>query len=830
MRLTIQQPALPRYRVPVFRALARRDGIDLHLVYGNAPDAPANAAPSGFSGQFVPIRRLLRSAALWHQPMLTYATRRRSDVLVLTWDLHYLSLIPALLLARCTGVRTVLWGHGFSKHEVAWRGFLRRSVGRLADELLFYNHSAADPFVDKWKWDRQRIHVALNSLDQTQVNQARSQWADQPERLAAFQREKGLDDRPVVLFVSRLQPENRVDLLLQAASRLARNHPRLRVVIIGRGDDLPRLQSMQYKLGLADHVIFAGALYNEEQLAPYFLSSNVFCYPANVGLSLLHGFGYGLPVVTSDRIQSQNPEIEALVHGENGLLYRDGDPDELARALAVLIENPKVARQMGAQGRQVVEERFTLTRMVDGIERAVQAAFGARHGADAPSQPPPSSSAAPVPPPVAQPPAVASEGNGPSPIVPLIDFKAAPDLPNFAIVANAHTPYRVHLHRRIVNEMPEVRLWSIFTHETSNAPWTFAAPPEIRPLLFGEGESTADQDEPRYVMREWRKGGRIIQWLKHNRVRAVVMLGYNDPGRLRIIRWCHRNGVACLLWGDSNIRGDTARGLRRWIKNRLIPRVLRRCDAVLPCGSLGRDYFLRYGADPKKIFYFPYEPDYDLIRLLPAERIEQTRAKFDLAPDRRRIVFSGRLVNVKRCDLLIDAFVTIAAERPEWDVVIVGDGPLRAALQGRVPAALRSRVTWTGFFPHQKDVAAVYRLSDVLVLPSDHEPWALVINEAAAAGLAIVCTDVVGAAAELVREGFNGYTFKPGDLTALTRCLLQTTDPTRIDAMKAASLTVLADWCERGDPVTGLRQSLTHVGVIERAGAAPATVGSTALA
>ena len=58
-------------------------------------------------------------------------------------------------------------------------------------------------------------------------------------------------------------------------------------------------------------------------------------------------------------------------------------------------------------------------------------------------------------------------------------------------------------------------------------------------------------------------------------------------------------------------------------------------------------------------------------------------------------------------------------------------------VRAAVTAAVRGRVRWTGFFPNQKEVSAVYHLSDVLVLPSDYEPWALVINEAAAAGLAV---------------------------------------------------------------------------------------------
>ena len=67
---------------------------------------------------------------------------------------------------------------------------------------------------------------------------------------------------------------------------------------------------------------------------------------------------------------------------------------------------------------------------------------------------------------------------------------------------------------------------------------------------------------------------------------------------------------------------------------------------------------------------------------------------------------------------------------------MVGDGVLRADLERLVAdLAISDRVKFLGFMDDQKTISAIYRASDVLVLPSDYEPWALVINEAAAAGI-----------------------------------------------------------------------------------------------
>ena len=387
------------------------------------------------------------------------------------------------------------------------------------------------------------------------------------------------------------------------------------------------------------------------------------------------------------------------------------------------------------------------------------------------------------------------------------------DRPAIAIVSNAQTPYRLHLHRRIAAELPGVRLLSLYTHQTSNSDWPFEAPPEIGPVLLGAGESSADQAKLTRAWREWRRGGRVIRVLRDEAVRFVVMMGYNDAGRLRTMRWCRRHGVPCYLFGDSNVHGDTAAGAKAIAKRIVLKRVLSWCDGVLVCGSLGRRYFDRYGVAADRTFFFPYEPDYDLIRSLTAKDVAAVAARFGLARGRRRFVYSGRLVAVKRVDLLVDAFAALAADRPEWDLVIVGDGPLRAELAARVPAAVADRVAWLGFVDDQRTVSGIYRNCDVLVLPSDFEPWALVVNEATAAGLAVVSTDVVGAAAELVRDGVNGRLVPPGDLPKLTAALRDVTVPGVVDRMRDASAAVLADWRRRGDPVAGLAAALRRAGV-----------------
>lgn len=373
VRLIIQQPSLAKYRVPVFRELVTHQDINFKLLYGSRRDLP-NVEPQGFNAEPVYLwhKYLGSQQIFWHSAQWKSASPKVADVLMLTWNARYLSLVPTLLKARAQGVPTILWGHGYSKSEKWISKKVRYSIAKLATALLFYNHKIAQEWISAG-FDPKSVFVALNSLDQEPIRRARIEWQQDPARLAAFQQERHIGPGPNILFVSRLHPTNRCDLLVEAAKLLENEFPHLQVFIIGKGEDEERrIRARADSLGVQKRIRFLGPIYEESELAPWFLSSQVFCYPENIGLSLLHAFGYGLPVVTSDNLAGQNPEIEALRNGENSLLYKDGSVNALVEALRTIFTNRSLTGHLSKESLRTVEEDFTIQNMVAGMAAAVR--------------------------------------------------------------------------------------------------------------------------------------------------------------------------------------------------------------------------------------------------------------------------------------------------------------------------------------------------------------------------------------------------------------------------------------------------------------------------
>lgn len=397
--------------------------------------------------------------------------------------------------------------------------------------------------------------------------------------------------------------------------------------------------------------------------------------------------------------------------------------------------------------------------------------------------------------------------------------------PTVGIVINTLTPYWLHLFRRFVREIDGVRFVTCSIFGGADQPWSLEQTREINHTQI-ETQECVSKRGVRDALTDWRKGGRVIRWLQEHRVRAVIVGGYSDACRARVIRWCRAHGVRVFMIADSNIRSAGPALAEALVKRVLLRAILRRLDGVLVCGRNGADYFTSYGVPHAKIFVCPMEPDYSLIESITGPEVAAAMLKHRLAPGRRHLLTCSRLVGVKRVDLAIDAFAGIAAERPDWDMVIIGSGPEEAALRARVPHALQDRVRFTGFVGDQREVSALYRACHVLVHAAEYEPFGLVIPEAAAAGLAIVTSSVVGASPEIVAEGVNGRFFPVGNTRLLTEALRDATDPDRTTTYQANSVGMSADWRRRRDPVKGLVEALSSVGMAARWAHPPENPGS----
>jgi glycosyltransferase involved in cell wall biosynthesis len=164
------------------------------------------------------------------------------------------------------------------------------------------------------------------------------------------------------------------------------------------------------------------------------------------------------------------------------------------------------------------------------------------------------------------------------------------------------------------------------------------------------------------------------------------------------------------------------------------------------------------------------------------ESVYKDRLASELAVP-RAFLFVGRFVQEKGIDTLAEAYAMYRANCPNpWPLICCGAGPMRSLLENKPGVQLEG-------FLQPDQLLSRFRSAGCLVLPSNLEPWAVVVHEAASAGLLILASEHVGAAVHLVQDHYNGYIFGGKDARGLASLmgLVSAQTDRRLNEMSRAS-------------------------------------------
>lgn len=282
--------------------------------------------------------------------------------------------------------------------------------------------------------------------------------------------------------------------------------------------------------------------------------------------------------------------------------------------------------------------------------------------------------------------------------------------------------------------------------------------------------------------------------------------GWQSATLREAIRIASRKGKKVLMRGENSDMAMPDGGvIRTWLKRRYLNRIFENCDAFLSIGSLNRAYYLNRGIDKSRIFLMPYAVDNAAFAKAATVARNDTpglKERIGIPENVPVILFAGKLSRRKRPDILIRAMDSLRDVSPAPALVFAGDGEMMDELKSQAPNA-----HFVGFV-NQTELPAYYTMADVFVLPSEKEPWGLAVNESMACGTAVVVSDEVGCAADLVDDD-TGVVFKTGDVSALSDALRRALINAR--SMGGAASEKITEWGFEAD-VAGLNQALNALG------------------
>jgi len=374
--------------------------------------------------------------------------------------------------------------------------------------------------------------------------------------------------------------------------------------------------------------------------------------------------------------------------------------------------------------------------------------------------------------------------------------------PKVAIITNIIAPYRVPLFNALSSEL-DGNLKVFFCARThSDREWS--TPEDIRfEYEVLSGMALRRRGQGYYETRHLYIVPMLFPKLVRTRPQAVISAEFSLPS-LIAFAYCKLFGAKFISWSENTLLQERyASRIQRWVRGFLI----RRSSACIGTSSGAREKYIHYGCPPEAAFIGIQTVD---VAYFEARVSRMRRERPDGGGnDLPSILYTGSLSNRKGVKYLLEAFALIADRLP-CRLVLVGNGPLERELRDRaIDLGLQDQVEFVGFLEGDELIRR-YAEASLFVLPTLEDTFGVVVSEAMACGLPVICSPFAGAARDLVIDGYNGYVVDPQQHEILAqRILVIVNNPELRRRMGEASRRIIVG-CNIRAAVRGFKMAIDY--------------------
>ena len=255
---------------------------------------------------------------------------------------------------------------------------------------------------------------------------------------------------------------------------------------------------------------------------------------------------------------------------------------------------------------------------------------------------------------------------------------------------------------------------------------------------------------------------RLIRFLEKSNPNIIYVTGWSRTADVAALIWSAYKKIPIIIMSDSNQSDFKRYFVIEWLKSKLISCV----SGALCAGIRSNNYLQNLGIKKDKIL--------GLYNVVDNDHFKKSSQKFI---DQKQILIVARLVRKKNLEFFLRVYLhyireCLSRSFQPWKLCIVGEGPLARNLITFINENNLSDYVRLLGKKSYFELPSIYHNSSVLVVPSKVEQWGLVINEAMASGLPILCSKRVGASPELVKHGVNGYKLVDFDIKSWVKFLI----------------------------------------------------------
>ena len=368
------QRILPAYRIPVFRRLYQEFGMIPCYSLPVSSISPENAGRE-IDFPAIRIKRLKvgRSSTAIIQNILPVLSSMRPALVISEGAPSYLTLWLLVLLRPLFGYKLCLWSHGVKFHEMdkpfhGLRGGLQKWLFNRADALILYSDQRA-VVLRKVLRKPEKIFVARNTLDTDEMKLIYEKLSEKGKEVIKnelkFKRQFNL------IFIGRLLKTKGLDDLLDAVGILPEELD-FELHIVGDGPEMSKLITRARN----DHRIkLYGNITNPFETGKLLYASDVMIMPGYVGLSVVHSFAFGCPVITYESLKGEgpahSPEVDYIHDKVNGI-FCNPSPADLAATLEELLLSPSILADLSVNAFNTIKNEASIEIMMKGFHGMIR--------------------------------------------------------------------------------------------------------------------------------------------------------------------------------------------------------------------------------------------------------------------------------------------------------------------------------------------------------------------------------------------------------------------------------------------------------------------------
>jgi|GEM_PF-112011 len=646
----------PHYREKLWLAFTRKLGVELHFFYGYSPKQSIKSIDFE-KEEWLSYKdqiHLVKNYKLKHR--IIFQRRVLKNIYSKQWD--------AIILLGDANIISNWLAAILAKSRgipvIFWGHGIYGNESSFKKKVLKYFLSIPDIIMVYGHWAKNLLIKENFDADSIEViynsiNYNKSKKLRQKAIKPNFYYSYFNNHLPTLIFIGRLTKVKRLHLLIEALHKLNKRKRQFNLIMIGDGEVRENLEKLAKDLN--EEVYFYGACYEEEKISQFLANADLCVSPGNVGLTSIHAMSYGTPVCTNDDFKNQMPEFEAIIPRETGSFFGH-NTQNLSHAIKNWFEESEDRETVRQRCYHIIDKYYNPNVQVKVMKGVLN--------------------------------------------------NVIPSSPRVAYFTNIAPHYRNNLWLAF-NDKLNVEL-----HFFSG----FNANQTIAPIDFNSEEWKALKKQL-HRTQNFKIGKRLI--FQTNVIRQVLFKKWDCLlllGDANIIsNWiisaiAKIKGIPIIFWGHGMY------GKENVLKKMILKLFLSFPDKILVYGHWARNLLIKENFKPSSIDVIYNSINYEICKSLRHKAIIPDYYKNHFNNNLPVLIFIGRLTKEKKLHLLIQALHQLNSSIKSYNLMIVGDGKVRSALEKQAKE-LNENVHFYGACYDEAKISKLIANADLCVSPGN---------------------------------------------------------------------------------------------------------------